>query len=330
MLSGIEDFKVTASIADRSAKNRYGGRTQAMLDKIIAASCAVYVALSAWSVTTGGQSLPPVAMLVMVLAMSVLLLGHMWKHLGWKLIVAFFAVASAVEWIFEEMNIRNGGFIWGDLRYGDITVFSVHLGSVPIVVPILMAVILWPTYAVVNLALDGRVVDDPRAITWWQNVWRCILYGFVHSWMMLMCNELCVKWGVYRWVGHSAERPTADMFLGDPSAPGGWLTYVVATMLVFTFVMIPLFGRDSLTQANGRGLAWSDGAPIVFWGVLALQNYFNPVNNATVANVVLWTIGFFAAFVGYRFVDLMRRQADKNLLIDVDVAAIRPEPTHQG
>lgn len=53
-----------------------------MLDKIIAASCAVYVALSAWSVTTRGDLLPPVAMLVMVLTMSVLLLGHMWKHLG--------------------------------------------------------------------------------------------------------------------------------------------------------------------------------------------------------------------------------------------------------
>lgn len=75
-----------------------------MLDKIIAASCAVYVALSAWSVTTRGDLLPPVAMLVMVLTMSVLLLGHMWKHLGWRLIVAFFAVASAVEWIFEETN----------------------------------------------------------------------------------------------------------------------------------------------------------------------------------------------------------------------------------
>ncbi|GLV12145.1 hypothetical protein [Mycobacterium intracellulare] len=328
MLDG-DAFQGRPRQGDKLWSVAYGRGCHSMLDKIIAASCAVYVALSAWSVTTRGDLLPPVAMLVMVLTMSVLLLGHMWKHLGWRLIVAFFAVASAVEWIFEETNIRNGGFIWGDLRYGDITVFSVHLGSVPLVVPILMAVILWPTYAVVNLALDGRVVVEPRAMTWWQNVWRCVLYGFVHSWMMLMCNELCVKWGVYRWVGHSAERPAADMFLGDPSAPGGWLIYVVAAMLVFTFVMIPLVGRDSLAKAARRRLAWSDGAPIVFWGVLALQNYFNPVNNATVANVVLWTMGFFAAFVGYRFVDLMRTQNRDNSPTDADVSP-RPAPAHHG
>ena len=44
---------------------------------------------------------------------------------------------------------RYGGFIWGDLRYGDIGMFDLHVGSVPIAVPVLMAAILWPTYAAV-------------------------------------------------------------------------------------------------------------------------------------------------------------------------------------
>lgn len=278
-----------------------------MVDKVVAASCVVFAVLSAWAVTVpGGEALPTPALLVMVLALSAMLVGHMWKHLGWKLLAAFAGVAAVVEWAFEALNIQNGGFIWGDIRYGDMTVFDFHIGSVPIVVPLLMAVILWPTYATVNLALDGRVVVDPRALTWWQNLWRCVLYGFVHSWMMLMCNELCVKWGVYSWVGHSAQRPAEDMFLGDPAAPGGWLIYVVVSMLAFTFVMVPWLGRDALDRSRTRRLEWADGAPILFWAVMALQNYFNPINNATVANVVMWTIGFFAAFTGYRFVDAMR------------------------
>jgi hypothetical protein len=250
-------------------------------------------------------------MLVFAVCLATLLVAHMGKHLGWRLTAVFFATASVVEWVFEEVNIGHGGFIWGDLRYGDLTIFSVHIGSVPIVVPLLMAVILWPTYAGVNLALDGRIVVDPRGLTWWQNVWRCVIYGFVHSWMMLLTNGLCEKWGIYRWVGHSARRPEADMFLGDPAAPAGWLFYVVVTMLAFGYVMIPLVGRRAVERANARPLAWADAAPIVFLGASAAQQYFSPINNATVANVSMWTMGFFAVFVGYRFVDLMRsRSAD--------------------
>ncbi|OBK82446.1 hypothetical protein A5649_08915 [Mycolicibacter heraklionensis] len=253
----------------------------------------------------------------MVVALAVLLIGHMWMHLGWSLMAGFVAVAAVVEWAFEEGNIQLNGFIWGDIRYGSMAVFGVHIGSVPAAVPFLMAVILWPTYAAVNLALDGRVVVDPRGITWWQNLWRCVLYGFVHSWMMLTYNELCETWGVYRWVGHSTERPTDDMFLGDPAAPGGWLSYVVVSMLLFAALLAHRWGRGAVARSLTRKPAWSDGAPILFWTVIALQNYFNPINNATVANVAMWTMGFFAAFAGYRFVDVMRTaKRSDSLLMD--------------
>ena len=280
-----------------------------MLNKVIAAGCVIFIALSAWSVALpSGDKLPLPFMALMVVALVVLLLGHMWKHLGWRLMAAFAIAGAVVEWIFEQTNISFGGFIWGDIRYGDMTVFSLHIGDVPLVVPLLMAVILWPTYATVNLALDGRIVLDPKSMPWWQTVWRCVLYGFVHSWLMLMFNELCENWDVYQWVGHSARRPAEDMFLGDPRAPLGWLIYVVVTMLIFSLVIMPVLGRHALAAASARPLAWADGAPIVFLGVLALQVALNRINNATVANVALWTMGFFAVLVGYRFADVMRLQ----------------------
>jgi hypothetical protein len=121
---------------------------------------------------------------------------------------AFFFCASGIEWAFEQINISYGGFIWGDLRYGQSAVLGPHLGSVPIAVPLLMAAILWPTYAMVNLALDGRVVVDPRSLTWWQTVWRYTLYGVVHSWYMFVFDALRVKWGLYRWVRTFARLPS--------------------------------------------------------------------------------------------------------------------------
>jgi hypothetical protein len=279
-----------------------------MLDKAIAMACAVFVGLNVWATAgPGGLGLPLLAQAIVALASMVLLLGHMSKHLGSTLMIAFFTTGAVIEWVFEQANISFGGFIWGDLRYGNIGVFDLHVGDVPLAVPLMMAAILWPAYALVNLALDGKVVVNPRAMAWWQNVWRCGLYGMVHSWLMLVFNAECEKFGLYHWVGRTLEYPPADVFLGDPTAPRGWAIYVFVTMLVFTFVMVPLLGANAIQHADQRRLDWADAAPIVLIGVMGLQVYFNPVNR-TVGNIAFWTLGFFAAFVGYRFVALMRAQ----------------------
>ena len=241
--------------------------------------------------------------------MLVLLLGHMWKHLGGPLMAAFFATGAAVEWAFEQANITFGGFIWGDIRYGDIGVFDVHLGDVPVPVPVMMAALLWPTYAMVNLALHGGVMVDLRSTTWWQTVWRCAFYAMVHSWLMLVFNADCEKFGLYHWVGRSLNVSADDRFLGDPVAPRSWAIYVFITMIVFTFVMLPLLGKPALRRAVDHALQWSDGAPIALFGMMGLIVYLNPVNK-TVGNVALWTMGFFAVFVGYRFIAVMRGQGD--------------------
>ncbi len=277
-----------------------------MLDKVIGLGCVVFVGLSAWAATVpGGSGLPPTAQAIMTVAVVLLLLGHMSKHLGLSLMASFFLCAAGIEWAFEQINISLGGFIWGDLRYGHSAVLGPHLGSVPILVPLLMAAILWPTYAIVNLALDGRMVVDPRSLKWWQIVWRCLLYGMVHSWYMFVFDSLCVEWGLYHWVGRSLNYPAADAFFGDPTAPRGWAIYVFVAMLVFSFVMVPLLGKTAVNRAARARLAWPDAAPIVFMGVTGVQMYLNPINQSA-ANIALWTLGFFAIFVGYRLVDEIR------------------------
>lgn len=281
------------------------------LDRVVLGAGLIFAVLSGWAALgPGSMALPVAVQVVNVLAMITFLLGHMLKHLGVKLMIAFFLTAAVIEWAFEQSNISFGGFIWGELQYGNLGVFSVHVGDVPLAVPILMAAILWPTYAAVNLALDGRVVTDPKSMAWWQNIWRCLLYGMVHSWLMLMINGVCEKYGIYTWVGRTAalrQANPADVFLGDPTAPRGWAIYVFVTMLVFTFVMVPLLGRTALEPAE-RGLNWADGVPVLFFLVMGIQMYASPAN-LTEGNIALWTFGFFGAFVGYRFVALMRAQA---------------------
>lgn len=290
-----------------------------MLDKTIGAACVLFIALNAWAAAgPGGLGLPVAAQAVTAAALLVLMLGHMWKHLGSALMLAFFATGAVIEWAFEQTNISFGGFIWGDLRYGDIGVFAIRVGDVPLAVPLMMAAILWPAYAMVNLALDGTVVVDPRTMTWWQTVWRCGLYGMVHSWLMLVFNAECEKFGLYHWVGRTLRYRPPDMFLGDPTAPRGWAIYVFVTMLTFASLIMPILGKAAVQQAKTRWLDWADAAPIVLIGVMGLQVYLNPVNR-TVGNVALWTLGFFAAFVGYRFVALLRAQSEARLEAEPNV-----------
>jgi Na+/alanine symporter len=106
-----------------------------MLDKAIVCSCAAFAILGAWAAAgPGGMRLPTAALAVLLVALLVLFLGHMWKHIGGVLMLAFFATGSALEWAYEQTDISFGGFIWGDIRYGDVGVFGVHRGDVPIAV----------------------------------------------------------------------------------------------------------------------------------------------------------------------------------------------------
>ncbi|WP_287001311.1 MULTISPECIES: hypothetical protein [Gordonia] len=279
-----------------------------LLDRIIGAAIMVFVIGSIWAAIAPVHSGPQViSQILLIASMAVLLVGHMIKHLGPVLLIAFIGTAAVMEWAFEQTNISNGGFIWGDLRYGASAILGPHIGDVPVAVPLMMAGILWPTYVCVNLLIDGKVMVDPRTRTWWENVWRCVLYGFVHSWYMFVFNGLCEQWGLYRWVGSSMDYSAADMAFGDPRAPIGWAIYVFVAMLIFTFVMIPLLGKDAVARARKSPLAWVDAAPVVFIAIMGIQVFLNPVNRS-VGNVAMWTLGFFGLTVGLRFVGLMRAQ----------------------
>ncbi|WP_421843147.1 hypothetical protein [Mycobacterium sp.] len=278
-----------------------------MLDKVITAAIATYIVLGVgFAVLQGGTAMPLVAVIVVVAAIVVGLLGHMVKHLGPRLAVVFFVTATVVEWAFEESNIQFGGFIWGDLRYGEI--LGPHLGSVPVAVPLVMAAILWPAYACVNLVLDGRVVVDPRSMPWWQTLWRFALYAMVHASYAFAFDGLCRQWGIYQWVGNTLSTySSADLFFGDPRLPWGWAIWVVMVMVIFfALTKLRTLGQH-IADTGTRRLTWADAAPIVFLAMACVQVYLQAVNDA-VGNVTLWTLGFFAALVGYKFVAILRSQ----------------------
>lgn len=278
------------------------------VDVALGAACVVWVVMTLWSgIQTGGAGLPVIPQTITSLALVVAVFGHMLKHLGVKLAAAFFLVATVVEWAFEQANIMFGGFIWGDLRYGHLSMLGPHIGSVPLIVPVGMVALLWPVYVIVNVVLDGKIVVNPRLLRPWQVVWHCVLYGMLHAWIAFLANGFCTKFGVYEWVGKSGALPAQDSFFGDPALPIGWAVWGFTTTLVISLVLIPALGKDVLARSEARPLSWADTAPIVVLGSYALALVINPVNKS-VGSVTLFMFGFISLLALYRFAAVMAEQ----------------------
>lgn len=278
------------------------------VDMALGAACVVWVVMTLWSgIQTGGAGLPVIPQTITSLALVVAVFGHMLKHLGAKLASAFFLIATVVEWAFEQANIMFGGFIWGDLRYGHLSMLGPHIGSVPLIVPVGMVALLWPVYVIVNVVADGKIVVDPRTLRPWQVVWHCVLYGMLHAWIAFLANGFCTKFGVYEWVGKSAALPAQDSFFGDPALPAGWMVWGFVTTLVISFVLIPALGKAALARSQARALSWVDVAPIVVLGSYAFALFLNPVNRS-VGSVTFFMFGFITLLALYRFVVVLVEQ----------------------
>lgn len=278
------------------------------VDLALVIACAVWVVMTLWSgIATGGAGLPVVAQTITSLALIVAVFGHMLKHLGVRLASAYFVIATAVEWGFEQTDISFGGFIWGDLRYGHLSMLGPHIGSVPLLVPVGMVALLWPVYVIINVVLDGKIVVNPRSLRPWQVVWQCVLYGMLHAWIAFLANGFCTKFGVYQWVGKSAALAPQDSFFGDPALPIGWAVWGFVITLIISFVLLPVLGKDALARADSRPLSWADAAPIVVIGAYAFGLFLNPVNQS-VGSVILFMFGFISLLALYRFVAVMLQQ----------------------
>ncbi|MUL49003.1 hypothetical protein FZI85_04545 [Mycobacterium sp. CBMA293] len=285
------------------------------VDIALGVACVTWVVMTTWSgITTGGAGLPVIPQTITSLALVVAVFGHMLKHLGVKLASAYFVMATVVEWAFEQANISFGGFVWGDLRYGQLSMLGPHIGSVPLLVPVAMTALLWPVYVIINVMLDGKIVVDPRTLRPWQVVWHCVLYGMLHAWIAFLANGFCTKFGVYEWVGKSRALAPQDSFFGDPALPLGWTVWGFVVTLVISFVLIPTLGHDALAWSAARPLSWVDAAPIVVIGSYAFALFLNPVNQS-VGSVIVFMFGFISLLSLYRFVAIMVAQNGSRVVL---------------
>jgi uncharacterized membrane protein len=91
----------------------------------------------------------------------VLLLFSLWHAsvaLGVRLTLAFFAITTVTSWIFEEIGVATG-LVYGPYHY--TATLGPWLGSVPVLIPLAWFMLVYPSYVVANLVVDGWPVGTP-------------------------------------------------------------------------------------------------------------------------------------------------------------------------
>ena len=91
----------------------------------------------------------------------ILLLFSLWHAsvaLGVRLTLAFFAITTVTSWIFEEAGVVTG-LVYGSYHY--TATLGPWLGSVPVLIPLAWFMLVYPSYVVANLIVDGWPVGTP-------------------------------------------------------------------------------------------------------------------------------------------------------------------------
>jgi putative membrane protein len=94
----------------------------------------------------------------LIVILLVFSLWHASVALGVRLALAFFAITTVTSWIFEEIGVATG-LIYGPYHY--TSTLGPWLGSVPILIPLTWFVMVYPSYVVANLIVDGWPVGTP-------------------------------------------------------------------------------------------------------------------------------------------------------------------------
>ena len=79
-------------------------------------------------------------------------MAHAWYALGGRHTAAFFGITAVVSWLFEEAGVVTGA-VFGPYHY--TSTLGPWLGSVPILIPLAWFMMIYPSYVIANLIVDG-------------------------------------------------------------------------------------------------------------------------------------------------------------------------------
>jgi putative membrane protein len=112
------------------------------------------------SLLAGLVTLPsiPGGLKVLTAVLALFSLTHSWYSIGGRLTAAFFVLSAAIAWAYEQVGVMTG-VVFGAYHYTDY--LGARLGEVPLLIPLAWFMMIYPSYVIANIALEGRPIGTP-------------------------------------------------------------------------------------------------------------------------------------------------------------------------
>jgi uncharacterized membrane protein len=202
----------------------------------------------------------------------ILLLFSLWHAsyaLGVRLTLIFFAITSITSWIFEEIGVATG-LVYGPYHYTEA--LGPWLGSVPVLIPLAWFMMVYPSYIVANLIVDGSPVGTPGG--------RGHLVGLVLLGALVMTAwDLVVDPILSGPTFHAWVWETGGPYFGVPVQ--NYLGWIVTTFTVY--FLYRSVERRSAPRPVGPLTLGPAGMPAFAYAAMMLANLLSGAAPAAIA-----------------------------------------------
>jgi uncharacterized membrane protein len=210
----------------------------------------------------------------------ILVLFSVWHAsytLGARLTVAFFVITATTSWVFEEVGVATG-LVFGHYHY--TAALGPWLGSVPVLIPLAWFMMVYPSYVVANLIVDGRVVGStgPRG----HLLGLAFLGALVMTAWDLLADPLLSGPTFRAWVWEQG-----GAYYGVPIQ--NYLGWVVTTFVVFA--LYRSLERRWKPRPAGPLSATAGGMPVGAYFAMLLANVWSGALPAAIGAVAPFAMG---------------------------------------
>jgi putative membrane protein len=101
--------------------------------------------------------LPHIGMPLKVMALTLFAVLHAGTNFGWRVGLLMFFATTIVTWSFEQVGVTTG-LVYGAYHYSEM--LGPKLGAVPLLIPLAWFMMMYPSYLVTSLIVDGQALPQ--------------------------------------------------------------------------------------------------------------------------------------------------------------------------
>ena len=172
----------------------------------------------------------------------------------------FFAISAVVSWIFEQAGVSTG-FVFGPYHYTDV--LGPKLGDVPVLIPGAWFAMIYPSYVIAGLLVDGRPYGTRGS--WARVVWLAAVGAAVMTAWDVVVDPILSGPGFRAWIWEQG-----GPYFGVPLRNyAGWLVTTFVVYLLYRAWELGSPAPAGQLAAAGSMAAW---LPLVAYGAMLAAN----------------------------------------------------------